>query len=263
MAEYKKQHYIPQFYLRNFSTDRRRVCLFLLAQKKPIRDVNIKGQCVRDYFYSKDIEVEKALSGLIEGPAHIAIARLLKTGHLPAAESDDMAKLLSFVLTLQGRTLAASNAMEEMTEHFGKHVIEAYTQASGKYTADQLKGIRMRLTQPALMSLVIATQMLPLVMDLKPALLTTNQRGLITSDNPVVAVNPYMQGVWDGSNTGSASAGLQVILPISPQAALFFYDDEIYELVVAAEPSVTLSKEDVETLNLLQMANAEHAVYFD
>jgi hypothetical protein len=182
MAEYKKQHYIPQFYLRNFSTDRRRVCLFLLAQKKAVRDVNIKGQCVRDYFYSKDIEVEKALSGLIEGPSHIAIERVLKTGHLPAARSDDMAKLLSFVLTLQGRTLAASNAMEEVTEHFGEHVIKSYTQASGKYTADQLKGIRMRLTQPALMSLVIATQMLPLVMDLKPALLTTNQRGLITSD---------------------------------------------------------------------------------
>jgi hypothetical protein len=62
----KSHHYVPRFYLRNFSRSGKSVDLFNIDSQRLIKNAPIKGQCCRDYFYGKNPENEKSLSA-VEG----------------------------------------------------------------------------------------------------------------------------------------------------------------------------------------------------
>ncbi|MDL2227229.1 DUF4238 domain-containing protein, partial [Deltaproteobacteria bacterium OttesenSCG-928-M10] len=66
MTAYKNQHYIPQFYLKNFASDDlgKAINLYNLKSKKHIRNVPIRHQASRDYFYGKDLKIENFLAKL-------------------------------------------------------------------------------------------------------------------------------------------------------------------------------------------------------
>jgi len=65
-AETKNQHYVPQFYLRYFSVDKKNVGAYILKSGKNIPSAPIKGQASRDYFYSDNMEMEKVEGIAIE-----------------------------------------------------------------------------------------------------------------------------------------------------------------------------------------------------
>jgi hypothetical protein len=61
MAGNKNQHFVPKFYLRHFSADKKSIHLLNLKSEKPIFGAPLKNQCSRDYFYGEDGRHEKAL----------------------------------------------------------------------------------------------------------------------------------------------------------------------------------------------------------
>lgn len=63
-SETKNQHYVPQFYLRNFSEDGHGIRTFNLSSGKLIPHAKLKCQCSKDYFYGEDGVLESALGGL-------------------------------------------------------------------------------------------------------------------------------------------------------------------------------------------------------
>src|SRR5260370_2780664 len=54
VASHKSQHFVPQHYLRGFSSDGRSVPLCHLKSGQIVPKASIKDQCSRDYFYGKD-----------------------------------------------------------------------------------------------------------------------------------------------------------------------------------------------------------------
>ena len=58
----KSHHYVPRFYLRNFSRSGKSVDLFNIDSQRLIKNAPIKEQCCRDYFYGKNPDNEKSLS---------------------------------------------------------------------------------------------------------------------------------------------------------------------------------------------------------
>jgi hypothetical protein len=65
MAENKRQHYVPQFYLHNFGdTDRATVGVFNIASGRLIRGAGVKTQACGSYFYGKDGLVERQVGNL-------------------------------------------------------------------------------------------------------------------------------------------------------------------------------------------------------
>ena len=62
MAENKCQHYVPQMLLDKFSRDGKRTDVVILDAGKRIRDVGVRDQCYRDYYYGKDRVMEKGFS---------------------------------------------------------------------------------------------------------------------------------------------------------------------------------------------------------
>ena len=261
MPAHKNQHYVPKFYLRNFSADAKRLCSFLLSTKTGIQFAGIKEQCSKDYFYANDPNIEHTLSEYIEGPVQSVIDSILKTQQVPQKMSPDMAQLLTFIVTLHGRTAAAKRGIEEMVSNFGDQILKAKAIASGKFTAKQLERFRLKVNSPAMMALSFATLTVPLACDLDAVVLKSGTGDFITSDNPVILLNPYMAGLWEGSNTGWALSGLQVAVPLSPELMVFFYDSAVYELADHGR-SLVLSTEDMLKLNQVQASNAEQTLYF-
>lgn len=58
MADKKKQHYVPKFYMKNFADSKKNVSVYNLKSKKVIADVPYNSQCYKDYFYGKDHVLE-------------------------------------------------------------------------------------------------------------------------------------------------------------------------------------------------------------
>lgn len=64
MPEKKKQHYVPQFYMRLFSDENDRFAVFNIGLKKTIYPVPYNHQCYENYYYGKDGVWENRLSDM-------------------------------------------------------------------------------------------------------------------------------------------------------------------------------------------------------
>lgn len=258
MAEYDAHHFVPQFYLRRFSTAEsgRSVTTYLLSRGQFIEGASIKKQAQRHRLYGSD-EVEKSFHP-IEGMGANLFRRIdagvatLKRG------SEDHANLILWTFFQAGRTPAAAQELDDMLTQFGDLLLSAngMTEYRGK----------IRITQPngALVSLYHAIHSTPLGGDLAAKLLVTSERPLITSDHPVVLYNSFMETRRKfGSGTGLAVRGLQVFFPISPAICIHLYDFDIYRVGGKSLNSVriTLTNDDVDALNMLQVANAHQQLY--
>jgi hypothetical protein len=60
MAEQKKQHYIPRFYFKLFSPNKRSIEVYNLKSKNAYSG-SYRKLCAKNYFYSKRGEVETSL----------------------------------------------------------------------------------------------------------------------------------------------------------------------------------------------------------
>src|SRR5574338_1329818 len=56
----KKQHFVPQFILRNFSSNGRSVPTFVLERGQLYPNASIGDQCAQDYFYGREGHMEDA-----------------------------------------------------------------------------------------------------------------------------------------------------------------------------------------------------------
>jgi hypothetical protein len=74
-SQTKAQHYVPRMLLKHFSTDKKRIDVFILKKMKLINGVSIKNQCYENYFYGEDGRIEKALADL-EGVTAPILAKI-------------------------------------------------------------------------------------------------------------------------------------------------------------------------------------------
>ena len=90
MPEKKRQHFVPQFYLRNFGSgpQRRRISLFNIPSAQYVPHASIKNQARKAWFYGQESLVEKALVN-IEGSAAQVISGLIAGSALPAKNTLD------------------------------------------------------------------------------------------------------------------------------------------------------------------------------
>ena len=100
------------------------------------------------------------------------------------------------------------------------------------------------------------------VLDLEIRYLFSKHEGFITSDQPVVAYNPWAQkGNFSGQGFGCR--GLMLILPISSRIAVMLYDHEAYSIRKRDRNSefITVAQDDEERLNKLQMLGNRNILY--
>jgi hypothetical protein len=101
----KRHHFLPQFYLRRFASQPKRITVFNLRRRALITGASIRDQCYKRRFHVHQ-ELEDGLSALESDFAPLVDA-IVSKGSVPRRESPQHASLLHFVALQMLRTLGA------------------------------------------------------------------------------------------------------------------------------------------------------------
>lgn len=272
MVKYKNQHYVPQFYLKNFSNDDEYIWLYNLQANAEFREP-ISRVCSRNYFYSEDPEVETAI-GSIERGLSIGLDRLLELQSVSRLQTEDelysdWLRVIHFLAFQEARTALTKEEIERNSEVFFEAFVEAGIEA-GELNPELLNAVRSgdmwleHEKSPQLLPMLYQLHCAPLLADLWGTLLV-NKTGteLITSDHPVVRHNPYFLEESHLPEVGWQSRGLQVHCPLTTHHYLLLHDPECYEVESTSEWVREVQEEEIiEELNKLQIVNCDNNVFY-
>lgn len=259
----KRQHYVPQFYLRHFSCDGSdRLHLIHVDDLRPIPQVGIRGQCYDDYFYGKDPVVENALQDL-EGATAEVFRSVIAKQRLPERGTPDDFVFRTFLCLQWGRTKSHAEMSEATFDKLLKTTYGAEWRAQG-ITQEQIDEVYFGTEYPGLFSLGMAAEGVPFMGDLESKLVITGSHGeFVTSDVPVEFYNPYLLGRYPGGVTGLNARGLVILYPISPELLAVLYDSTCYRVGSPQTRVMRLSnRSDLIAINNFQFLHADDAVYF-
>ena len=218
----RKEHYVPQFYLKNFGD---RIYLYDKSDRK-IHPSTPKDIAFERNFYVKPDDndaaerVEHAL-GQFEGVASTVISNIIRAESLAGLSRDDWSILYVFVMLQFARTPEFRNRRREdlqymldwFVEQLGVtdfHFVEKEEDAGPIHFGSMLDFIKLA----------------PYLIQMRVRLLK-NDTGipLWTSDNPVVCYNGLT------GKLGVDSPGVEFYLPLTPKLLLMFYDDTYFNLL--------------------------------
>ena len=257
MSKRKNQHFVPQFYLRNFSNngDGKTINLFNPTKELFVCGVPIKNQSSKNFFYGKDGRVEEGLSQ-IENILAPKIAEITKTNNLPRKFSDEHIAILIFMI------------LNDLRNPTHIEQIKAYSKlANREFGLENPQDVLPETTHEAAVELAFSNydQVLRTCMDLDFKLLINNtSSSLLTCDFPSIKYNQFLEKkTMYGSITGYATVGLQILLPINSEKCLLFFDPAIYKVGNKKDLSIQLTNEDVDQINTLQILNCWQNTYFN
>jgi hypothetical protein len=262
MAQNKNQHFVPQFYLSAFSFDEgARTNLIRAVLLKSIKAIGAAGQCQGDYFYGKNLKFEEALSK-IEGAAATVIREIIRHGDISPIGTNADAVMKAFVCLQWTRTLAFSEGFDSGFSQMIKGVFRDKFKASG-FSDQDLAEVEIGRTEGPRESVAQGMDFIPFFWDLEAKLVCANDLGeFVTSDDPVLVLNPFYQGRFEGGISGAALEGTLVLFPISPDYLIILYDRGCYRVGATGKGFVPLgSMTDLVALNNYQYLNAHKNVY--
>jgi hypothetical protein len=257
-----RHHFVPRFYLGRFSIDGKgkAIGVFNVHSKIYVPSGKLKTQAYRPDFYGKTAEVEQALAAL-EGRAASILRMIDASGRMPVRYSEPHESFLMYVYFQARRTEAAAIEHNEMIDKVWKRVFGKDPRVS-----EYLPHFQIGHEDPAQRALGLAAATYGMGIDLEYRLiLNRSDQPFISSDNPVVLYNQYLERKDNriGSITGLALTGFQMFFPISPCAAVLFYDGDVYSVGGRDCASVEVTRaSDIVSMNGLQCMNAQENLYF-
>lgn len=259
-------HYVPQFYLKNFSTNHKSIGMYIDKHSNYIRQASIKKQACKDYLYGRDQIIEDTLMGL-ESKVFNIIKHIIDTYKIPSNQSKAYHLLILFILILEVRVQRQADSMNNLINEQVKAMAKM-SKEHGKLdvTEKTIDEMRVSLDIPNLPLMQAAAQIYPIILDLKATLiLIENDRMFITSDNPVVRYNyMYVIRKYTQRGYGLGNMGIQIFLPISPKCCLYIYDNVMYNTSLSKQDNIILTKgKHVDELNKLFYMNSYDFLFFN
>lgn len=262
----KRQHYVPQMILKNFTGDLLNTSLVVLSTGKRVDMAPIDRQCYEPYFYGKDQILEESFSARESSVA--ALLGDLSPSRLDRLSAKALDELRIFVHYQHARTRGAAEALSNFAAAFLKSAMRGTAKLNrvDASTAELTEATRVRLTNAQNESIWHAAKSTPMTSDLAVKFLVSNQgNGFAIADHPVIRYNQFAEHQpvlrrWP-SSTGLAVKGLQLFMPLSPSVTLAMYDPSTYayggkSLVGGVGPS------DVIALNRMQAVNAWECMFY-
>ena len=247
MPEKKKQHYVPQMYMDFFANSNREFAVFNIATKETRYPVPYKYQCYKDYYYGKDHVWEDRLSHM-ENEWRETMNMVREQQHLDAIH---IHRLKSFALYQRQRTFGEGQynkkVREELIVEYGKVICAN----NGWEFTDNLKEMcleRAREEATPAEHLKDAEEYIAVIDDLSVVIINyTTKRRLISSDVPVIAINPF-----ELNKIGYGCMGIILLFPVTPHQLAVIYDANMYPRF-KGKLYVSLDNEnEVRNLNILQ-----------
>lgn len=258
MPAFKNQHFVPQCYLRPFGNKdqekAKSINLFNLKSHKLIKNAPIKNQCSHDYFYGKDLHIEKILHKF-EG-SYSELCKKILSNSTYQIDKNDKKCLLNFWHVQYIRT-----------ELYVKEALLSFEQIVHDNELQNLidKSVlnKEQTTKIIMQNIDLADLFLN---DLNCILIRNNTSvPFITSDNPAILTNRYhvKKDLFKYFSFGLNSSGVILILPLSPEVCFFAYDKNIYTTPHKNKILNLKKAKDAELLNQFQISNCNYNLYLN
>lgn len=251
----RRQHYVPKFYLRNFSPNNKSIGLYRFIEGKIIERASIKDSFWKEYFYGEDASVENKLAEY-ERKWNNIISSVIVREQLPDNEKE-LVLLRFFMLITSARTWKRGNQINKEVTGLIKKLLEM--EESTLFNTSIAEGLSIRMANPSLLFINSAQQILPSMIDLEmDVLINKSAINYITSDNPTVFCNQLFLEKSLTRGYGWGEHGIQFIVPISPKIVICMYDSEVYKM----NKNIISSIDTINKLNELFMNNADESIVF-
>ena len=263
MAERKYNHYIPKFYLANFSGNKKFIDKCILSSGKIIRSAPTKSTGGQDYLYGEDGKIEEIFCQL-EGRWDGIIRNIILTESIPK-DGEDYEYLLHFILLSENRTLAKANSnLEFWGEQY--RVMAKLLKENGKINLSDaaIETIGADTPIPNLQDLKNDIFLMNICADLRMALIKNiSPLPFITSDHPVVKYNQLFMSHDYYKAYGYGQMGIQMFFPISPSLCLALFDAIPYRLHnYHGDKFVVKDPVTIRSINILVAGYANQELYF-
>ena len=257
MPNNKNQHYVPQFLLKNFSSDKKSISMCLKESGRILDNVSIRDQCSKPYFYP-DQDYEKAL-GQFEGKCHMTIEKVL-SNRFQALTQSDFRVLKSFLLLQKVRTLHEVRGFREGIAQVMQYVGSLGPSEDLKKWLDSYDNSEKNVVK---MMMANFKDALEITADLRCKVIINKGAGsFITSDDPVIEYNPLLEP-FKITNYGLAAIGILLMLPISPKAAIVVFDGGFYKIGSQKQNVIMFNNAtDLSWINILTVLHADKAIYY-
>ncbi len=265
MTAHKRQHYVPQSYLRNFAvpgTNEKAIGLLRVRSWTHVGGASIDGVAQEAFYYGRDLVIEKELQRIERETAPV-FRSMIEGAGVPEPGTTAMTTVLRYVATQAGRTPSALKSAEEQRERTVHEVI-----ATHPPLPDPVRAALRETKIPALaggvaVPLAIWSEAPLLLQDLRvKVLVAPDGVELITSDAPVVRHNRWA-GVGAVGAASPISAGLLLMMPLSPRHLLLLFDAEIYRVGPSHDDYVPLlNADEVAGFNGFQIEAAGAAAFY-
>lgn len=256
MALKKKQHFVPQFYMRNFSPDGKSFSLYIIKEGRVISRSDFANQCCDEYYYGKDLEWENTLAKM-ESRWSICIKKAIQNENL---SNDEIDALKEFIVYQLIRTRGQNNQLKiegrDDVLHRSCSNLDMLMYKEHPIVINEAIKVIDEMNHPAEWLNYIKTKA-RIVDDL--SILVVNYdtpNALISSDNPVIIFNPFIKDALHFSYMG-----IIMVCPISPSCLLVLYDSKLYPRYASVQQRRSRNNEEVIKLNNLQFQNAESITF--
>lgn len=251
MATNKNQHFVPKCYLKPFTKEGngKAINLFNIDQRRIIPNVSVKGQCAKDRFYGEDPAIERVIQ-TIERFYGIVMAQL-RADQVQFLDNQALV-FKKFWLLQYFRTDAACRRIVAMTE------------GQNEYLGLDDPNYRTNIRDAVDMAMSAFTKYIRVVDDLHACIVRNRtQTPFITSDDPAILTNRWCltHRRLRHESFGLGSAGVVLLLPISPTLLFLAYDPQIY-LVTSKNGFADVNRaNDVQLFNEHQYLNCRANVF--
>lgn len=262
MTEKKNQHYIPKFYLRNFSyqNNKKQIGIFNINNQFFFQTAKLKTQGSKDFFYGYDGLIEDNLADL-EGLLAKTLKQIIETREIPKKNSIGYFELLLFVTLTDLRNPIKVEGIKNSFIEMRNNLLKLDPNVDVNKLVpnpnhDEI--VKSLLSNSVEMTNIISD------LDCKLLINKTNQP-FISSDFPIVKYNQFLeQAKWQDSKTGYGTVGLQIFIPLNSELIIVLFDSGIYKVGDKKKKYLDISNvRDVDSLNTLQFVNCFETVYFD
>lgn len=262
ITEKKNQHYIPKFYLRNFSYqgNKKQLGVFNIFNQIYVQKAKLKTQGSKNFFYGIDGKIEDELAN-IEGQLAKVLKNIIQDKTLPSKYSAAHHNLLFFVTLTDLRNPVKIENIKNMVEQTKDRILEIDPKTDIKKLLPDINHedfIKMSLSN------IPSSSNNMLDLDYKILINKTNIP-FITSDYPIVKYNQFLeQKNWKLGKTGYRLVGLQIFIPLNAEITLLFFDSNIYKVSNRKQKILNITKKsDIDQLNILQFVNCFETIFFD
>lgn len=257
----KSNHYVPQFYLKNFSNNKKSVGSYMRQYKKYIKEASIKKQACKDYLYGEDGRLENYLMELEKKWSKI-ITNIINDKIKPKRKEDYL-DLLMFILVSEARNLKTADTITNQVDFLYKKILEEDPQF--EMSDEEFKNMVIAPEVPNSLAIESAIKGSLYLLDLNfTILINKTDRKFITTDNPMVKYNQfYIHRNYD-RGYGIANVGLQIFMPISPELCICLYDSKVYNCNLNQDGNIDIIRsKQIDEINKIIYLNSYKTIFFN